>query len=96
MTNRNYKLNKHNKVTQFLDQSSSLKCFLTPVLSLFVAYLSPRDPGEGGLQLISIINKASKSSFCSQRSSKSLSILFVPSGRSTILLYESLDFKSVR
>ena len=106
------KLNKHDKVTPFLDQLSSYKSFVPPLLPTlvgvfprFVADLSFREGealvtgprlGEGELGSLFVRNNASKCLFCFQRSSKSASISFVPSGRSSILLYQSLDFKFKR
>ena len=51
---------------------------------------------EGEMGSLSVMNNSTNCVFCFQRSSTSSSILVVPAGKASMLLCQSLDFKSKR
>ena len=51
---------------------------------------------EGEMGSLSVMNNLTNCVFCFQRSSKFSSILVVPAGKASILLYQSFDLKSKR
>ena len=88
----------HDKVKQFLDQLSSKILVIVCLSSQVDVFLRGEHLclGEGELGSLSVRNNSSNCVFCFQRSSKFSSILVVPAGKASILLYQSLDLKFKR